>query len=96
MTDITTSTQVNSDHLVSAPDGSLGYIVTIEQLLKMRDGRNTFFRKVSRSGKIQSAVYHGLQYDRSMRAYYAPDWNDISRDSGPLQKSSKVFIGFTY
>lgn len=91
-----TSTCFKCDYLVTAPDGAQGWIVTIEQLLRMRDGRNTFFRKVSRSGKIQSAVYHGLQYDRSMRAYYAPDWNDISRDSGPLQKNSKVFIGFTY
>ena len=81
---------------VIAPDGSYGYIVTVEQLLRMRDGRNAFFRKVSRSGKVLSAVYQGLQYDRSTRAYYAPDWNDISRDSGPLSKSSKVFIGFTY
>lgn len=96
MTDAPISTWAKCDYLISAPDGEQGYIVTVEQLLRMRDGRTAFFRKVSRSGKIQSAVYQGLQYDCSMRAYFAPCWDDISRDSGPLHKSSKVFIGFTY
>ena len=96
MTDAPISTWAKCDYLISAPDGEQGYIVTVEQLLRMRDRRTAFFRKVSRSGKIQSAVYQGLQYDCSMRAYFAPCWDDISRDSGPLHKSSKVFIGFTY
>ena len=96
MTDATILTRTDRSYLISAPDGEQGYIITVEQLLRMRDGRTAFFRKVSRSGKIQSAVYQGLQYDRSMRAYFAPCWDDISHDSGPLHKSSKVFIGFTY
>lgn len=81
---------------VSSPDGAEGYMVTIEQLLRSNGGRDAFFRKVSRSGKIQRAVYQGLQYDRSMRAYYAPNWDDISKDSGPLRKSDRVFVGFTF
>lgn len=90
------STWAECDYLISVPDGAQGYVVTVEQLLRTQGGRDAFFRKVSRSGKIQRAVYQGLQYDRSMRAYYAPNWDDISKDSGPLRKSDRVFVGFTY
>ena len=96
MTDAPISEWAQCDTPVSAPDGAEGYMVTIEQLLRSDGGRDAFFRKVSHSGKIQRAVYQGLQYDRSMRAYYAPCWNDISKDSGPLRKSDKVFVGFTF
>lgn len=82
--------------IVEAPNGDRGYIMTVEQLLRSPHGCEAFFRKVSRSGKILRAVYHGLQYDRSMRAYYAPNWDDISKDSGPLRKTDKVFTGFTF
>lgn len=81
---------------VEGPNGDHGYIMTVEQLLLSAHGRDAFFRKVSRSGKILRAVYHGLQYDRSMRAYYAPNWDDISNDSGPLRKGDRVFVGFTF
>ena len=84
------------DSIVESPNGELGYIMTVEQLLLSPHGRDAFFRKVSRSGKILRAVYHGLQYDRSMRAYYAPNWDDVSKDSGPLRKTYRVFIGFTF
>lgn len=96
MTSATIPVLADRSYLLSAPDGAEGYIVTVEQLLSRKNGRDAFFRKVSRSGKIQSAVYQGLQYDRSMRAYYAPNWDDISKDSGPLRKSDKVFVGFTF
>ena len=33
MTDATISTWAPCDHLISAPDGEQGYIVTVEQLL---------------------------------------------------------------
>ena len=82
--------------IVEAPNGDLGYIMTVEQLLLSPHGRDAFFRKVARSGKILRAVYRGLQYDRSMRAYYAPNWNDLSKDSGPLRKTDKVFTGLTF
>ena len=82
--------------IVESPNGELGYIMTVEQLLLSPHGRDAFFRKVSRSGKILRAVYHGLQYDRSMRAYYDPNWDDVSKDSGPLRKTDRVFIGFTF
>lgn len=55
------------DSIVESPNGELGYIMTVEQLLLSPHGRDAFFRKVSRSGKILRAVYHGLQYDRFMR-----------------------------
>lgn len=96
MTDAPISEWAQCDAPVSAPDEAEGYMVTIEELLRSEGGRDAFFRKVSRSGKIQRAVYQGLQYDRSMRAYYAPNWDDISKDSGPLRKSDRVFVGFTY
>lgn len=82
--------------IVEAPNGDLGYIMTVGQLLLSPHGRDAFFRKVSRSGKILRAVYHGLQYDRSMRVYYAPNWDDVSKDSGPLRKGDRVFVGFTF
>ena len=96
MTDAQISEWAQCDDPISAPDGAEGYVVTVEQLLSSKNGRNAFFRKVSHSGKIQSAVYQGLQYDRFMRAYFAPCWDDISKDSGPLRKSDKVFVGFTF
>ena len=71
---------------VEGPNGACGYIVTVEQLLLSPHGRGAFFHKVSRSGKILRVVYHGLQYDRSMRAYYATNWDDVSKNSGPLRK----------
>ena len=40
------------DDPISAPDGAEGYMVTVEQLLRSEGGRDAFFRKVSRSGKI--------------------------------------------
>ena len=96
MTDAPIFEWAQCDDQISAPDGAEGYMVTIEELLRSEGGRDAFFRKVSRSGKIQRAVYQGLQYDRFMRAYYAPNWDDISKDSGPLRKSDRVFVGFTF
>lgn len=79
-----------------ANNGEYGYFVTVEDLIK-HDGHEEFFRKVSKSGKrISKSVFYGLKYDKSERAYFANNWNDISSDSGALKKTDIVFIGFDF
>lgn len=79
-----------------ANNGEYGYFVTVEDLVK-HDGREEFFRKVSKSGKkISKSVFYGLEYDKSKRAYFADNWHDISSHSGALKKTDIVFIGFDF
>ena len=81
---------------IQANNGEYGYFVTVEDLIK-HDGRDEFFRKVRKSdGKVSKAVFYGLEYDKSERAYYAANWNDCSSHSGPLKKTDVVFIGFDF
>ena len=81
---------------VQANNGEYGYFVTVGDLVK-NDGQEEFFRKVRKSdGKVSKAVFYGLEYDKSERAYYAANWNDCSSHSGPLKKNDIVFIGFDF
>lgn len=79
---------------VTASNGDYGYFVTVGELLS-HGGADEFFRKV-RGGKVSRAVYSGLTYDRSWRAYFADCWQDISRNSGEMSKSDVIFIGFDF
>ena len=81
---------------VQANNGEYGYFVTVGDLVK-NDGADEFFRKVRKSDrKVSKAVFYGLEYDKSDRAYYAANWNDCSSHSGPLKKTDVVFIGFDF
>ena len=81
---------------VEANNGDLGYFVTVGDLVK-HDGADEFFRKVRKSdGKVSKAVFYGLEYDRTDKAYYAANWYDVSSHSGPLKKTDVVFIGFDF
>lgn len=81
---------------IEANNGDYGYFVTIEELLK-NGGADEFFRKVRKSDKkVSRAVYQGLEYDKSDRAYYADCYTDYSHHSGALKKTDIVFIGFTF
>ena len=81
---------------VQANSGEYGYFVTIGELVK-NGGHDEFFRKVRKADKkVSKAVFYGLEYDKSDRAYYAANWNDCSSHSGPLKKTDVVFIGFDF
>ena len=81
---------------VQANNGEYGYFVTVENLIK-HDGNKEFFRKVRKSGgKVSKAVFYGLEYDRSDRAYYASNFYNLGSHSGPLKKTDIVFIGFDF
>ena len=81
---------------VEANNGDLGYFVTVGELIE-NGGENEFFRKVRKADKkVSKAVFYGLEYDKSDRAYYATNWNDCSSHSGPLKKTDVVFIGFDF
>ena len=81
---------------VEVNNGDFGYFVTIGQLLE-NGGKDEFFRKVRKSDKkVSKAVFYGLEYDKSERAYFADNWNDCSSHSGPLKKTDVVFIGFDF
>ena len=81
---------------VEANNGDFGYFVTIGQLLE-NGGKDEFFRKVRKADKkVSKAVFYGLEYDKSERAYFADNWNDCSSHSGPLKKNDIVFIGFDF
>ena len=79
-----------------ANNGNLGYFVTVGELIE-NGGKDEFFRKVRKADKkVSKAVFYGLEYDKSDRAYYAANWNDCSSHSGPLKKTDVVFIGFDF
>ena len=79
-----------------ANNGDFGYFVTIGQLVE-NGGKDEFFRKVRKSDKkVSKAVFYGLEYDRTERAYFGHSCYDISKDSGPLKKNDIVFIGFDF
>ena len=80
---------------VDANNGDFGYFVTVSDLIK-NGGKDEFFRKVRADRKVSKAVFYGLEYDKSDRAYYADCWNDCSSHSGPLKKTDVVFIGFDF
>lgn len=80
---------------VEANNGDFGYFVTIGDLLD-NGGRNEFFRKVSRGGKVLRNVYYGLEYDRGEKAYYADCYTNSCIHSGALKRSDVVFIGFDF
>ena len=81
---------------IQANNGDYGYFVTVEDLIK-HDGNKEFFRKVRKSDdKVSKAVFYGLEYDRTERAYFGHSYYDISKDSGLLKKTDVVFIGFDF
>lgn len=81
---------------IEANNGDYGYFVTVEELLK-NGGKDEFFRKVRKSDKkVSRAVYQGLIYDKSDKAYYADCYTDCFHHSGALKKFDIVFIGFTF
>ena len=81
---------------VQANNGDFGYFVTVGELIE-NGGENEFFRKVRKSDKkVSNAVFYGLEYDRSDRAYYASNFYNLGSHSGPLKKTDVVFIGFDF
>ena len=81
---------------IQANNGDYGYFVTVEDLIK-HDGHEEFFCFFCKSDrKVSKAVFYGLEYDRTERAYFGHSCYDISKDSGPLKKTDVVFIGFDF
>ena len=79
-----------------ASNGDYGYFVTVGDLVK-NGGADEFFRKVRKSDKkVSKAVFYGLEYDKSERAYFAANWYDVSSHSGALKKTDIIFIGFDF
>lgn len=86
-------------HELTASNGDMGYLVTVETLLN-NGGRNEFFRTVRRkkSGgfSVSRNVYQGIEYDRENRVYYADCYTDCTHNSPDLKKTTLVFIGFDF
>ena len=81
--------------LITLENGEVGYFITVKELTA-RKGHDEFFRKVSKTGKVGKAVFQGLTYDNSDKAWYAENYHDISHHSGEIYSADTVFIGFDF